>query len=69
VDSDGRGGFVHVGCLYADKERDFLITVCVPPSRVSIALNRLSCTYRDAVTTEKVREEGNLVMLLTRSSR
>jgi hypothetical protein len=64
VDGDGRGGFVHVGRLYADEERDFLVTVRVPPSRVSTALIRPSCTYRDAVTAEMVRVGGDPVMLL-----
>ncbi|CAD6340686.1 unnamed protein product [Miscanthus lutarioriparius] len=64
VDGDGRGGFVHVGRLYADEERDFLVTVRVPPSRVSTALIRPICTYRDAVTAEMVRVGGDPVMLL-----
>ena len=64
VDGDGRGGFVHVGRLYADEERDFLVTVRVPPSRVSTALVRPICTYHDAVTAEMVRVGGDPVMLL-----
>ncbi|CAD6221535.1 unnamed protein product [Miscanthus lutarioriparius] len=64
VDGDCCGAFMHVGRLYASEERDFLVTVCVPPSRVSVALIRPSCTYRDTVTTEKVRVGGDPVMLL-----
>jgi hypothetical protein len=68
ADGDGRGGFVDVGRLYADEERDFLVTVRVPPSRGTIALVRPSCTYRDAVTTEMVRVGGDPVTLLRAAS-
>jgi len=64
VDGDCRGAFMHVGRLYASEERDFLVTVLMPPSRMSIALVWLSCTYRDTVTTEMVRVGGDAVMLL-----
>ncbi|CAD6221537.1 unnamed protein product [Miscanthus lutarioriparius] len=64
LDGDCRVAFVHVSCLYADEERDFLVTVRVPSSRVSIALIRPGCTYCDMVTTEMVRVEGDPVMLL-----
>ncbi|KAL6643128.1 hypothetical protein ACP70R_021309 [Stipagrostis hirtigluma subsp. patula] len=60
VAGDGRGGYVDVGDLYADEERDFLVTVRVPPAARggSTALVVASCTYRDAVTGEAVRVEG-----------
>lgn len=67
VDGDGRGGFVDVGRLYADEQRDFLVTVRVPPSRGGeMALIRPSCTYRDAVTTETVRVGGGGPVMLLR---
>ncbi|XP_062201663.1 E3 ubiquitin-protein ligase WAV3-like [Phragmites australis] len=61
VAGDGRGGFVDVGDLYADEERDFLVTVRVPVAPGDTALILPSCTYRDAVTTETVRVEGDRV--------
>uniref|UniRef100_J3N383 VWFA domain-containing protein n=1 Tax=Oryza brachyantha TaxID=4533 RepID=J3N383_ORYBR len=52
VDGDGRGGFIDVGDLYADEERDFLVTVRVPAARGESALITPSCTYRNTVTME-----------------
>jgi hypothetical protein len=64
VAGDGRGGFVEVGDLYADEERDFLVTVRVPPARGDTALIVPACTYRNAVTMENnVRVEGDPVMV------
>ncbi|KAF2913927.1 E3 ubiquitin-protein ligase WAV3 [Oryza sativa Japonica Group] len=61
VDGDGRGGFVDVGDLYADEERDFLVTVRVPAARGVSALITPSCTYRSTATMETVRVGGDTV--------
>ncbi|XP_062205895.1 E3 ubiquitin-protein ligase WAV3-like isoform X2 [Phragmites australis] len=63
VVGDGRSGFVDIGDLYADEERDFLVTVRVPAARGDTALILPSCAYRDAVTTETIRVEGDAVIL------
>ncbi|PUZ38765.1 hypothetical protein GQ55_9G222200 [Panicum hallii var. hallii] len=61
VDGDGRGGFVDIGRLYADEEKDFLVTIRVPAARGDTELIRASCAYRDAVTAKTVRVGGDLV--------
>jgi len=62
VDGGGRGGFVDIGRLYADEEKDFLLTVRVPAARGDhTELIRASCEYRDAVTADTVRVGGGLV--------
>ncbi|RLN40902.1 hypothetical protein C2845_PM01G40490 [Panicum miliaceum] len=61
VDGDGRGGFVDIGRLYADEEKDFLVTVRVPAARGDTELIRATCAYRDAVTADTVRVGGDLV--------
>ncbi|CAN6282845.1 unnamed protein product [Urochloa humidicola] len=58
VDGDRRSGFVDIGHLYADEEKDFLVTVRVPAAHGDIKLIRASCEYRDAVTAETVLVGG-----------
>ena len=51
----GRRGSIAVGDLYADEERNFLITVAVPQMRSGeweTELMRVSCCYRDAMGEE-----------------
>jgi Mg-chelatase subunit ChlD len=45
-------GFVDVGDLYAEEERDFLVTVNIPVDGTSdeMSLLKVSCTYRDPMT-------------------
>ncbi|CAL4955306.1 unnamed protein product [Urochloa decumbens] len=55
VGSDGRAASVHVGEMYADEERRFLLFLDVPVFAGDSAggvtrLIRASCTYRDAAT-------------------
>ncbi|KAK3157723.1 hypothetical protein QOZ80_2AG0127070 [Eleusine coracana subsp. coracana] len=64
VAADGRGGFVEVGDLYADEERDFLVTVRVPPGRGDTALVLAAVTYRDAVTADSVRVQSAPVIVV-----
>ncbi|WVZ59214.1 hypothetical protein U9M48_009399 [Paspalum notatum var. saurae] len=70
VAADGRGGFVDVGRLYADEERDFLVTVRVPPAArggdgadmnmiTTTTLIYARCSYRDvAAATETLWAVG-----------
>ena len=54
-DVAGRRGSIAVGDLYADEERDFLVTVAVPQMRSGereTELIRVSCCYWDAVGEE-----------------
>ncbi|GJN40572.1 hypothetical protein PR202_gb29804 [Eleusine coracana subsp. coracana] len=64
VSDDGREGFVEVGDLYADEERDFLVTVRVPPGRGDTALVLAAVTYRDAVTADSVRVQRAPVIVV-----
>nr|GMC77279.1 E3 ubiquitin-protein ligase WAV3-like [Ipomoea batatas] len=54
--SSGRKGSVDVGDLYADEERDFLISVNVPTelSNTETSLLKVSCVYKDPLTKEMV---------------
>ncbi|CAN6288035.1 unnamed protein product [Urochloa humidicola] len=65
VDGGGRSGFVHVGRLYADEEKDFLVTVRVPAARGwDTELIRATCEYRDAATADTVLVESEPVAVL-----
>ncbi|KAJ1295286.1 hypothetical protein BS78_01G212000 [Paspalum vaginatum] len=71
VAADGRGGFVDVGRLYADEERDFLVTVRVPPARGdggmgTTALIHARCSYQDAAATETLWVGGDTVVAVLR---
>ncbi|CAL4917066.1 unnamed protein product [Urochloa decumbens] len=65
VDGDRRSGFANVGRLYADEEKDFLVTVRVPAARGwDTELIRASCEYRDAVAAGIVLVESEPVAVL-----
>ncbi|RWW38943.1 hypothetical protein BHE74_00055785 [Ensete ventricosum] len=53
--NDGRTGFIYVGDLYADEERDFLISVNVPFAIEDIVLLKVACVYKDPVSKDTVR--------------
>ncbi|KAF5729498.1 hypothetical protein HS088_TW21G01665 [Tripterygium wilfordii] len=63
VMADGRAGFVDVGDLYADEERDFLFSVNVPAesSRNETCLLKVRCIYKDALTKEMITVESEQV--------
>ncbi|KAA8544076.1 hypothetical protein F0562_021747 [Nyssa sinensis] len=66
VMSDARMGFIDVGDLYAEEERDFLVTVDIPVDGSSneMSLLKVKCVYRDPITKELVNsEEGNEVKI------
>ncbi|XP_059317450.1 E3 ubiquitin-protein ligase WAV3-like [Lycium ferocissimum] len=54
--SDGRMGMIDVGDLYADEERDFLVSINVPTesSCAETSLLKVKCVYVDPFTKEKV---------------
>ncbi|XP_038976476.1 E3 ubiquitin-protein ligase WAV3-like [Phoenix dactylifera] len=58
VAGDGRSGSIDLGDLYADEERDFLVSVNIPPAREEIVLLKVCCSYRDPVMNETVNLEG-----------
>ncbi|XP_010935893.1 E3 ubiquitin-protein ligase WAV3 [Elaeis guineensis] len=58
VTDDGHNGSIDVGDLYADEERDFLLSVDVPPAGEETVLLKVGCTYRDPVSKETVNMEG-----------
>ncbi|KAJ6828843.1 uncharacterized protein M6B38_361520 [Iris pallida] len=64
VTDDGRKGFIDVGNLYADEERDFLVSVNVPiVSLEEVVLLNVACAYRDPVSNEVVNLEGEEVRI------
>lgn len=65
VAADGRSGSIDVGDLYADEERNFLVSVCVPPAcEEETVLLKVSCAYRDPLSKEMVNVEGLGVKIL-----
>lgn len=64
VVDDGRAGSIDVGDLYADEERDFLVSVSVPPvAGDEVILLRVGCAYRDPVSKEMVSLGGEEVSI------
>ncbi|KAL9165725.1 hypothetical protein ABFS82_06G189400 [Erythranthe guttata] len=58
---DRKTGSIDVGDLYADEERDFLVSVNVPVEETSIL--KVSCVYTDPLTKEFVKLEGEEVRI------
>ncbi|KAI4385485.1 hypothetical protein MLD38_003507 [Melastoma candidum] len=56
---NGEEGSINVGDLYAEEERDFLVTVKVPVdwSSHEVSLLKVKCFYRDPITKESVHLE------------
>lgn len=52
--ADGRTGFIEVGDLYADEERDFLVSVDVPAESSSsvTSLIKVRCVFKDPLAKE-----------------
>ncbi|XP_077252886.1 E3 ubiquitin-protein ligase WAV3-like [Tasmannia lanceolata] len=65
MSSDKRVGSIEVGDLYADEERDFLVSVNVPAGDAGekTALLKVGCVYRDPLLKEKVNLEGQEVII------
>uniref|UniRef100_A0ACD5YTD7 Uncharacterized protein n=1 Tax=Avena sativa TaxID=4498 RepID=A0ACD5YTD7_AVESA len=64
VAGDGSNGSIDVGHLYADEERDFLLSVSFPQSREHTTLLKVSFSYRDPLTNEGVKIQGYEVKIL-----
>lgn len=65
VTDDGKTGFIEVGDLYADEERDFLVSVKVPAesSECETSLLKVKCVYRDPLTKEMTTLESDVVRI------
>ncbi|CAL9045518.1 unnamed protein product [Musa banksii] len=55
--NDARTGLIEVGDLYADEERDFLVSVNVPCAKEDIILLKVACVYRDPISKDTVHLE------------
>uniref|UniRef100_A0A0E0IKI5 RING-type domain-containing protein n=1 Tax=Oryza nivara TaxID=4536 RepID=A0A0E0IKI5_ORYNI len=64
VAGDGRNGSIEVGHLYADEERDFLLSLSFPQSRDQTMLLKVACAYRDSVTNEAIKIQADEVKIL-----
>ncbi|KAL9241246.1 hypothetical protein vseg_015377 [Gypsophila vaccaria] len=52
---DAREGLINVGDLYAEEERDFLVTMNIPVSSADeMLLLKAKCTYRDPLTNDLI---------------
>ncbi|KAL5215420.1 hypothetical protein ABZP36_006821 [Zizania latifolia] len=60
---DGRNGSVDIGHLYADEERDILLSVNIPRSREETTALKVSCAYKDPVTNGAVKIQGDEVKI------
>ncbi|XP_041000165.1 E3 ubiquitin-protein ligase WAV3-like isoform X1 [Juglans microcarpa x Juglans regia] len=62
---DGRTGFIDVGDLYADEERDFLVSLDVPtePSSSETSLIKVRCMFKDPLTKEMMTLESEEVRI------
>ncbi|GKV34145.1 hypothetical protein SLEP1_g42554 [Rubroshorea leprosula] len=65
VTVDGHAGFIDVGDLYADEERDFLVSINVPAesSKSETSLLKVKCIYKDSLTKEMATMESNVVRI------
>lgn len=63
VTRDGRNGSVDIGQLYADEERDILMSVTIPKSCEQTSLLRVACAYKDPVTNETIKVQGDEVTI------
>lgn len=63
--SNKRSGSIDVGDLYADEERDFLVSINVPAeaSRNETSLLKINCIYNDPLTKESITVEGKEVRI------
>ncbi|TKY51594.1 splicing factor U2af large subunit B [Spatholobus suberectus] len=62
--ADVRKGLIDVGDLYADEERDFLVSVNVPAtSGNETSLIKVKCVYRDPLTQETATLESEEVKI------
>ncbi|XP_071706135.1 E3 ubiquitin-protein ligase WAV3-like [Rutidosis leptorrhynchoides] len=60
LNADGKSGCIDVGDLYADEERDFLVSVNIPKelTLTETCLLKVKCRYTDPLTKETVNLES-----------
>ncbi|KFK34720.1 hypothetical protein AALP_AA5G183200 [Arabis alpina] len=64
VNGDGNSGFVDVGDLYADEERDFLVSINIPVEEDGhTPLLKLRCVYIDPLTKEITTLESHVLQI------
>ncbi|KAG8065226.1 hypothetical protein GUJ93_ZPchr0004g39382 [Zizania palustris] len=63
VARDGRNGSVDIGHMYADEERDILLSVTIPQSGEQTTALKVSCAYKDPVTSETIKIQGDEVKI------
>lgn len=65
ITSDGRSGYVDVGDLYAEEERDFLVSLNIPSeaSGNSTSLLKVICVYKNPFTEETTTLESEEVKI------
>ncbi|TVU29190.1 hypothetical protein EJB05_20748 [Eragrostis curvula] len=64
VYGNGRNGSIDVGHLYADEERDFLLSVSLPHCHDQTTLLKVASAYRDPLTNEGITIQGDEVKIL-----
>jgi Mg-chelatase subunit ChlD len=63
VTRDGRSCSVDIGHLYADEERDILLSVNIPQCHEETSLLKVACSYKDLVTNETIKFQGDEVKI------
>ncbi|GMI86997.1 hypothetical protein like AT2G38970 [Hibiscus trionum] len=65
LSADAKTGFIDVGDLYADEERDFLVSVKVPVefSACETPLLKVKCVYSDPLTKEMTTSERDVIRI------
>ncbi|KAL6633966.1 hypothetical protein ACP70R_026637 [Stipagrostis hirtigluma subsp. patula] len=64
VAGNGRNGSIDVGHLYADEERDFLLSVSLPHCCEQTTLLKVAGAYKDPLTNEAIKIQGDEVKIL-----
>nr|GFA23065.1 hypothetical protein [Tanacetum cinerariifolium] len=66
MDSNGRWGFIEVGDLYAEEERDFLVSMDIPVNEADneMPLVKFRVIHKDPIKNTFVTTEGNEVTIL-----
>ncbi|KAE8656825.1 PHE ammonia lyase 1 [Hibiscus syriacus] len=70
VMADAKAGSIDVGDLYADEERDFLVTVNIPvdESCDEMSLLKVKCNYRDPISKEMMSLKENNEVKIRRAT-
>ncbi|XP_010555826.1 PREDICTED: uncharacterized protein LOC104825233 isoform X2 [Tarenaya hassleriana] len=65
INGDGRSGSIDVGDLYAEEERDFLVSINIPAEKAGIdtPLLALRCVYKDPLSKETATLESDVLKI------